>query len=124
MSQVFDKTFGLIMSDADTIIDTVNNILNKLDSNIVLKLNEWGKIVQLSIDEKDFFIDFKENMNLKLKNGSIEHYDFKLITSSSIFNQIINNEINPVEAVVSGEVTIDGSLTDALEFSEIMTSSN
>ena len=108
------------MSDSNSIIELVNTTLKKLNSDVVLKLQNWGKIVQLNIDDEDFFIDFKDKEHFFLKNGSNSSYDFKLSTSLTIFNQIISNEINPVEAVVSGEVAIDGSLTDALEFSELV----
>ena len=86
------------------------------------KLRVWGKVVQLTIDEEEYYIDFKEIMTTRLIKGENASFDFKLSTSSVIFNQIIHNELNPVEAVVSGEVTIEGSLTDALEFSEMMVS--
>ena len=76
----------------------------------------------MTIDEEDFYIDFKRIPKTKLIKGTFDSFDFKLSTTSAIFSQIIHNEINPVEAVVSGEVAIEGSLTDALEFSEMMAS--
>lgn len=108
------------MSNADSIMELVNSTLQKLDVSTITKLKQWGKTVQLTIDEKDFFIDFKNIDEFNLQVGLSESYDFKLSTSSIVFSQIIKSEINPVEAVVSGEVAIDGSLTDALEFSEIV----
>ena len=98
-----------------------NKTIDRLDSPTMEKLQIWGKVVQLTIDDEDYYIDFKEIMTTRLIKGKHFSFDFKLSTSSSIFNQIIHNELNPVEAVVSGEVAIEGSLTDALEFSEMMT---
>ena len=109
------------MTETNDVTTFVNETLTKLDSTTVTKLQEWGKIVQLTIDQDDFFIDFKDVNNFFLRLGSKDDYDFKLSTSSGTFFQIIKNELNPVEAVVSGEVTIEGSLTDALEFSELIT---
>lgn len=112
------------MPDTDSIFELVNSTLKNLDTIIISKLQTWGKIVQLAIDEIDFFIDFKDNNNFILQPGSNPAYDFKLSTSSTIFSQIIKSEINPVDAVVSGEVAIDGSLIDALEFSEIVSNAS
>ena len=97
----------------------VNKTIGKLNAEIQAKLRQWGKIVQLVIDENEYFIDFNSE-NFALVDGFNEDYDFKLSSSSTIFFQIINNVLNPVEAVVSGEVAIEGSLTDALEFSELI----
>ncbi len=109
------------MTETDEITTFVNETLTKLNGTTVSKLQEWGKLVQLTIDEDNFFIDFSDKEHFFLRVGSKEDYDFKLSTSSATFFQIIRNELNPVEAVVSGEVTIEGSLTDALEFSELIT---
>ena len=109
------------MVETNEVVNFVNETLTNLNSTTIIKLQDWGKIVQLTIDEDDFFIDFNDKEHFFLKIGSNGNYDFKLSTSSAIFFQIIKNEINPVEAVVSGEVTIEGSLTDALEFSELIT---
>lgn len=109
------------MTETHDVTTFVNKTLTKLDSSTITKLQEWGKIVQLTIDEDNFFIDFKDTEHFFLKAGSNDNYDFKLSTSLTTFFQIINNEVNPVEAVVSGEVAIEGSLTDALEFSELIT---
>lgn len=109
------------MTATNDVTTFVNETLTKLDSTTITKLQEWGKIVQLTIDQEDFFIDFKDKEHFFLKPGSNDDYDFKLSTSSITFFQIIKNELNPVEAVVSGEVAISGSLTDALEFSELIT---
>jgi putative sterol carrier protein len=108
------------MTESNQIINLVNETLNSLNEKILLRLQEWGKTVLLTIDNEDFFIDFSQK-NPILKNGRMESFDFKIITSLNIITQMIRSELNPVEAVVSGEVTIEGSLTDALEFSEIMT---
>ena len=105
----------------NSIITLINETLSKLDHEIISKLQTWGKTVQLTIDAIDFFIDFRNEI-LILKEGTATNSDFKLCSSSVVFMQIIKKELNPVEAVVSGEVAIEGSLTDALEFSEIMTS--
>lgn len=111
------------MSNPNLLVDMVNKTIDKLDTDTINKLQSWGKVVQLTIDDEDYYIDFKEIKTNRLIKGEHSSFDFKLSTSSIIFNQIIHNELNPVEAVVSGEVTIEGSLTDALEFSEMMTSS-
>ena len=102
-----------------SVVSLVNKTISSLDDTIKLKLRDWGKVVQLIIDEVDYFIDFKRN-ELVLKQGITEEYDFKLTSSSDVFFQILQRELNPVDAVVSGEVAIEGSLTDALEFSEIL----
>lgn len=111
------------MSGSISFIELVNKTLKNLKNSTINKLEDWGKIVQLSIDDEDFFINFKEIKLKTLVKGYNESYDFKLSTSYKIFDQIIHNELNPVEAVVSGEVAIEGSLTDALEFSEMMSKS-
>lgn len=108
------------MTEKDSIMELVNSTLQRFDKSIISKLQAWGKTIQLTIDDEDFFIDFKDKENFSLRLGRCELFDFKLSTSSTIFDKIIKSEINPVDAVVSGEVAIDGSLTDALEFSEIV----
>lgn len=109
------------MSNPNLLVEMVNKTIDKLDSTTIEKLQTWGKVVQLTIDNEDYYIDFRKIKETRLIKGEDSTFDFKLSTTSNIFNQIIHNELNPVEAVVSGEVAIEGSLTDALEFSEIMT---
>lgn len=109
------------MSNPNLLVEMVNKTIDKLDTRTIEKLQSWGKVVQLTIDDVNYYIDFKKIKQTRLIKGEDPAFDFKLSTSSSVFNQIIHNELNPVEAVVSGEVAIEGSLTDALEFSEMMT---
>ena len=42
------------MPDTDSIFELVNSTLKNLDTIIISKLQTWGKIVQLAIDEIDF----------------------------------------------------------------------
>ena len=100
----------------------VSEVLGKLDEILISKLKEWGKIVQLFIDGSPYYINFQED--LKLRNGKSDSADFSITSSILTFNGIISGIINPVEAVVSGDVAIDGSLTVALEFSEMIQNSS
>lgn len=105
------------------IVSLISNILNKLDKDLLEKLTEWGKIVQLNIDDDPYYINFKESINLidgEYEGGG----DFAITSSFLTFKNILEGKINPVQAVVSGEVAIDGSLTTALEFSEILQNSD
>ena len=93
----------------------ISEIIFKLDTKIIDKLKNWGKIVQLIIDEESYFVNFQNDLNLI--KGETKSPEFTILCSLLTFK---NGEINAVEAVASGEVTINGSLTSALEFSEII----
>ena len=96
----------------------ISEIIFKLDTKIIDKLKNWGKIVQLIIDEESYFVNFQNDLNLI--KGETKSPEFTILCSLLTFKNILNGEINAVEAVASGEVTINGSLTSALEFSEII----
>lgn len=105
--------------NTSSIESLISSIILKLDSDIKTKLQVWGKNVQLCIDDELYFV--KLSQNLELQKGKLdEDPDFTITSSFKTFTEILNAELNPVEAVVSGEVAIDGSLTAALEFSEIV----
>ena len=92
----------------------IASIISKLDDEIINKLKNWGKSIQLFIDNESYFVNVKDS--LELKKGEMENPDFTIRSSLNTFTDILQGRVNPVEAVVSGEVTIDGSLTSALEF--------
>ena len=97
----------------------VTEIMKKLTPEIKNKLTDWGKIVQVNINSQLYHINFGNNFDL-IPGSHQTGGDFTISSSLETFSDIINGSLNPVEAVVSGEVSIDGSLTTALEFSEII----
>lgn len=102
----------------NTVESLISSVILKLNSEIKQKLKEWGKNVQLCIENEYYFVKLSES--IELQQGKLDVADFTITSSLQAFTEILNAELNPVEAVVSGEVAIDGSLTAALEFSEIV----
>ena len=61
---------------SNNIIDKISNVLSNIEEKNVIKLKEWGKIVQLKIEDMNYYIDF--NSELKLIEGIHENSDFNI----------------------------------------------
>lgn len=104
-------------------IETIDKLLDSIniDSTVINEFSSWGKVVQLNLDEDFFFIDFGNLQgNYSIQAGTHPSPDFTIISSLSSIIAIFKGELEALEAVVQSLVSIEGSITDALEFSELI----
>jgi len=100
----------------DKLLDSIN-----IEPAVIEEFSKWGKVVQLNLDEEKFFIDFGKNLGkFSIQTGVHPSPNFTITSSLSSLLQIFNGEIEAIEAVVNALVSIQGSITDALEFSELV----
>ena len=104
-------------------IETINKLLDSIniEAAVIAEFREWGKVVQLNLDEEFFFIDFGNIQgNFSIQAGTHHSPNFTISSSLDSLLQIFKGELEALEAVVQSLVSIQGSITDALEFSELI----
>lgn len=107
----------------DNITAVVSKVLEQLPEDSLQEFYTWGRVVQLELEDGVYFIDFSaHDPSRLLVAGNHDEASFTIKTALATLLALVDGSLDPVEAVVRGDVAINGSLTDALEFSEMLVS--
>ncbi|MHA2362451.1 MAG: SCP2 sterol-binding domain-containing protein [Candidatus Hodarchaeales archaeon] len=111
-------------------LEILNSVIASLEEHpeIIDQFISWGKIVQLCLSlensNEDFYIDFSNSTELSIQEGLHDNPNFIVRTTLDILTKMIIGELDTMDSVITGLVNIEGSITEALEFSELLTIAN
>ena len=108
---------GMIIMTFNQLVDKVKSLSHQIDASgtdfLAVQVNITGD------NGGVFYIEIKDG------NINIEPYDYHnrncaLTMSLDHFNKLIDGKLNPVTAFTLGKLKVDGDLSKAVEFSELI----
>lgn len=98
----------------------MNQFLN--NDEIISELTNWGKTVHFLLDGKNYYFDFSKSKKdvLLFEVDPDQSFNFTIKTKFTIFKDILQEKIDPIESFAQGLVEVEGSFLELMEFAEII----
>jgi putative sterol carrier protein len=104
------------MSDAKAVLESLNA---KLTDSVKADLNA---VIGVRLDQTDYTIDARQN-GAGLMDGAPEAHDLEpriaIATSSADFLKLVNGELNPMMAAMTGKLKVSGDMSFAMKLTSL-----
>lgn len=88
-------------------------------ANVKDMMNGWDRVVQFTLDGEDpFYLTFL-NKTVTFSDGAHPKPDLTVKATQDVLYQMMTGKLDPMKAFMLGKIKFDGSMKDAVKFSDI-----
>ncbi len=105
---------GEIRSALQSFADNAPNV-----EAVKQKLERWDRTIQFSLEGEDpFHMQFRDG-SVTFHDGVAERPNVTFRAKAEVFRKIMSGELDRMKAFMTRQLLVEGSLSDAMRFSEI-----